>query len=57
MRFPSQQHANAVKSIEICKVHDELYIKHGIKTADLMKAFEKYKLAEDKDIKEQTESL
>jgi hypothetical protein len=47
MRFPSQQHAAAIKAIEICKIHDELYLKHDIKTADLMRAHEKFNLSDD----------
>jgi len=55
-RFPSQQHAAMIKAIEICKIHDELYLKHGIKTADLMHACEFYKLLEDVDVKNINES-
>jgi hypothetical protein len=50
-RFPSHQHAAMIKAIEVCKIHDEIYLKHGIKTADLMHAFEHYKLIDDGDVK------
>jgi hypothetical protein len=52
-RFPSQQHAAMIKAIEVCKIHDEIYIKHGIKTADLMHGYEYYKLGEDQEVKDQ----
>jgi len=42
-----------IKAIEVCKVHDEIYIKHGIKVADLMHGYEYYKLGEDQEVKDQ----
>lgn len=51
MKVASPQMAQAIKTVEQCKVQDQIYLKHGIRNNQLMAAMEHYGLQNDTDIK------
>ena len=51
IRVPNPQQAAMIKQLETCKAHDKIYLKHGIRTNQLIAAVEFYGLRNDKEVK------